>query len=303
MNISSIQRRGWLALITLILALVGCAAVREAVFPPIQLWQIAREVPGADPRWQRSEVGVRVWRAGREIAVHRSMELLPGDELETGPNAAAVIRFREAGDTVVLERSRVRVGSLEVIFGRMLALLRNQFTVSSENVVAGVEGTRFLFEVGPDRSVRVAVADGAVVCRSRQNAWPPVRLRANEQLASRYPNRAPPSVGAADTRELRTYEQLSKEVSNAPEHGWCCQDGQVVASWSNRCTGSFDTDRAGALRQCRPAPPPPPPPDPLGWCCRDGQVTSSIRKSQCNGAFYDNQAALAQSNCRAAGIR
>ena len=184
------------------------------------------------------------------------MELLPGDEIETGANAAAVLRFRDAGDTLVLERTRVRIGSLEVIFGRMFALLRNRFTVTSETVVAGVEGTRFLFEVGRDRAVRVAVADGAVVCRSPQDAWAPVRLRANEALLSRYPSRAPPTHTAADASELRAYEQLSRDVSSAPEQGWCCRDGQVSPSWSNRCTGSFDTDRADALRQCRPVPPP-----------------------------------------------
>ena len=190
MNISPRRGYRWLVLVPLLLALVGCAGVREAIYPPVQLWQIAREVPGADPRWQRADAataGVRVWRGGREIAVQRLMELLPGDEIETGANAAAVLRFRDAGDTLVLERTRVRIGSLEVLFGRMFALLRNRFTVTSETVVAGVEGTRFLFEVGRDRAVRVVVADGAVVCRSPQDAWSPVRLRANEALLSQLP--------------------------------------------------------------------------------------------------------------------
>ena len=106
MNISPRRRYRWLVLVPLLLALGSCAGVREAVLPPVQLWQIAREVPGADPRWQRADAataGVRVWRGGREIAVQRLMELLPGDEIETGANAAAVLRFRDAGDTLVLE--------------------------------------------------------------------------------------------------------------------------------------------------------------------------------------------------------
>jgi hypothetical protein len=296
MNVSLHRRRRWLALMTLVLTLGGCAPVREAVLPPAQLWQIAREVPGADSRWQRvdaDKAGVRVWRGGREIAVQRLMTLLPGDELETGANGAAVLRFRDAGDMLVLERTRVRIGSLEVFFGRVFALLRNQFTVSSETVVAGVEGTRFLFEVGRDRTVHVAVADGAVVCRSPQGAWAPVRLRVNEALLSHYPSRVPPKVSSADARELRAYEELFREVSRAPEGGWCCRDGQVTPSWSDRCAGSFDTERADALRQCRPVPPP----DPVGWCCRDGRVTSSIRQSQCTGTFFDNEAELRASSC------
>lgn len=217
------RRRCWIVMLVAGLVLVACAAVSGAVSPRVQLWQIAREVPNADPRWQRADPDrsvVRVWRSGREIAVRRLMELLPGDEVETGTNAAVVLRYRDAGDMVVLARTRVKVGSLEVFFGRVFAVLRSKFTVSSETVVAGVEGTRFLFEVAPDRSVRVAVADGAVVCSSPRSAWAPLRLRANEAFVSRYPSRAPPTVSAADARELRGYEALSQEVSRAQERGW-----------------------------------------------------------------------------------
>ncbi len=299
MNISLSRRYRWLVIMMLMLALAGCATERGTATAPVQLLHIAREVPGADPRWQSveaDEAGVRVWRGGREIAVRRRMAMLPGDEMETGANGAAVLRVRDVGDVLVLERTRVRMGSLEVFFGRVFALLRNRFTVSSETVVAGVEGTRFLYEVGRDRAVRVAVADGEVVCRSPQGVWAPVRLRANEALLARYPGRTPPVVGRADARELRAYEEISREVSRAPERGWCCRDEQVTASWSDRCPGGFDTDRADALRQCRPAPPPPPP-DRVGWCCRDGRVTSSIRQSQCVGTFFDTEAALKASSC------
>ena len=105
MNTSTWRQYGGFALIVVMLAMTGSANGQQAVSPPVQLWQIAREVPGADPRWQRVEAekaGVRVWRRGREIAVRRLMELLPGDEIEIGQNAAAVLRFRDAGDTLVL---------------------------------------------------------------------------------------------------------------------------------------------------------------------------------------------------------
>jgi len=219
MNVAPVRRRCWIALL-LSLVLLGCATVREATAQPIQLWQIAREVPNASPRWQRAapdKTVVRVWRNGREIGVERQMGLQPGDEVETGANAAVVIRYRDSGDMVVLQRTRVKVGSLEVFFGRVFALLRNKFTVSSQTVVAGVEGTRFLFEVAPDRAVRVAVADGVVVCTSPKGAWSPVRLRANEALVSRYPSRASPTVGVAEASELRAYQALSEQVSRATD--------------------------------------------------------------------------------------
>ena len=208
----------WLVFVTLVLALAASASARQSALPAVQLWQIAREVPGADPRWQRIDAGrpgVRVWRGGREIAARRLMLLQPGDEIETDKNVAAVLRFADAGDALVLNGTRVRIGSLEVTFGRVFALLRNRFTVSSQTVVAGVEGTRFLFEVGRDRAVHVAVADGVVVCRSPQGAWAPVRLRTNEGLRSRYPGRGPPQVGPSDSRELRAYEAMSLAISRA----------------------------------------------------------------------------------------
>ena len=85
--------------------MAGSASAQQSALPPVQLWQIAREVPGADPRWQRVDddrPGVRVWRGGREIAVRRLMTLQPGDEIETGQSVAAVVRFHDAGDTLVL---------------------------------------------------------------------------------------------------------------------------------------------------------------------------------------------------------
>ena len=209
----------WPTFLALVFTLAGSSAdAQQTALPPAQLWQIAREVPGADPRWQRIDAdrtAVRVWRGGREIAAQRLMVLLPGDELETGQNAAAVLRFRNAGETLIHKGTRVRIGSLEVVFGRVFAQLRNRFTVSSQTVVAGVEGTRFLFEVGRDRAVRVAVADGAVVCRSPKGAWAPVRLRANESLLSRYPGRGAPAVSKADAREMRAYEDLSLQIGRA----------------------------------------------------------------------------------------
>ena len=207
----------WLVFVTLVLALAPSASAQQPA-PAVQLWQIAREVPGADTRWERVDAdrpGVRVWRGGREIAVRRLMLLQPGDEIETGKNVAAMLRYRDAGDALVLNGTRVRVGSLEVVFGRVFALLRNRFTVSSQTVVAGVEGTRFLFEVGRDRAVHVAVADGVVVCRSPQGAWAPVRLRSNEGLRTRYPGRGPPQVGRSDARELRAYEAMALAISRA----------------------------------------------------------------------------------------
>ena len=76
----------WPTFLALLLTLAGSANAQTAL-PPAQLWQIAREVPGADPRWQRIEAdrtAVRVWRGGREIAVQRLMVLAAGRRVRDG---------------------------------------------------------------------------------------------------------------------------------------------------------------------------------------------------------------------------
>ena len=125
----------------------------------------------------------------------------------------------------MLNGTRLRSARSKCCSGVCFALLRNRFTVSSQTVVAGVEGTRFLFEVGRDRAVHVAVADGVVVCRSPHGALAPVRLRTHEGLRSRYPGRGPPQVGATDARACGLMRTMARGQSRA-RRWWCCRDGK-----------------------------------------------------------------------------
>ena len=80
MNVAPVRRRCWIVTAAVACA-GGCATVREATAQPIQLWQIAREVPNASPRWQRAAPDtnvVRVWRDGSEIGVAALMRLSAG---------------------------------------------------------------------------------------------------------------------------------------------------------------------------------------------------------------------------------
>lgn len=212
-----------LATLFAVLVLTGCAT--GPIERRIELVNVVRDVAGASPRWQPAEpaqVGLRVWRKLQEVHATRGMLLLPGDEVQTGAQSAAVIGFSGGpigagtGTVAVDENSRVRVGSLEVFFGRIFANVRGLFETSSENVVAGVEGTRFLFEVTPDRKVRVAVAQGVVSCGSRTGNWQAVSLHAGQALVSVYPNRAIPQVMPADPRELRDLEDWAAQVAALP---------------------------------------------------------------------------------------
>lgn len=212
-----------LATLFTVLVLTGCATGPSE--RRIELVNVVRDAAGASPRWQPAEpaqVGLRVWRNQQEVHATRGMQLLPGDEVQTGAQSAAVIGFSGGpvgagtGTVAVDENSRVRVGSLEVFFGRIFANVRGLFETTSENVVAGVEGTRFLFEVTRDRKVRVAVAQGVVSCSSRDGSWQSVSLQAGQALVSAYPNRARPQVMPADPRELRDLEDWAAQVAAPP---------------------------------------------------------------------------------------
>ena len=223
---------------------------------------------------------VTVFR-GRPLAVRTPFALQRGDEVETGPGSVAVIRFADGGSALLGASTRVRVGSLEVLFGNVLARVRGRFSVESENIVAGVEGTEFLFTVGTDRGVRVVVLDGVVVCRSKKGNWKPIRLGATQVFSSSHPNQGLPRVEQADPRELDDIRAWARRVSDVRLSGYCCDGGRVFPSASNACHGKFFADQQTAARACVQ-------PEPTGWCCDDGRVTSAPR-GQCRGLFYPDQ--------------
>lgn len=263
-----------------LLGLSGCAGVT--------LQQIARENPSGVPRYTQVDLGggtVRVYRAGREIVARRGLQLEPGDEIETGPEGAAVIGFLEQGDVILAAETRVRIGTLEVLFGRIFANVRGRFTASSENVVAGVEGTGFSFEIRPDRGVRVVVLDGVVAFGSRRAMWPTVRIGARQVAISPYPGRTPPVLERASAQEIEEIQRWVRHVTSAPPAppvmGWCCAGRRIIQSIQERCPGEFSFDRTQVERACAP-------PEPVGWCCAAGRVTQSTQ-GRCAGQFYLNR--------------
>jgi hypothetical protein len=275
-------------LIALAAVLPGCATLE-----PAEVSSLARVDP-ADPS-RYLELGpveaaraAAVFRQGQRFDARPRMLLQAGDEIETG-DAAAVIWFAAYGTVVLAERTRVRIGSLEVLFGRVFAEIRGLFSASSENVVAGVEGTAFVFEVRPDRAVRIVVLDGVVACRSKTASWPPVRMRAQQALFSPYPNRTPPRVEVASQRELEALRAWTIRVRNAtpppPPLGWCCDRGRVSYLRADQCGGAFYGDQATAQQACAPPQ--------MGYCCDRGKV-SYLRADQCGGSSYKDQASAAK---------
>lgn len=307
----------WLGALGALLGLVVLASCAVRPPPPGAHFVVAaQEVPGAEVRWQRADpaqAGVRILRHGQPLRVTPNLRLELGDEIDSG-EAAVVLRWRGPptdGEVVLEPRTRVRIGSLEVLFGRVFASVRGFFRVSGESVVAAVEGTRFLVSVQPGRATRVAVAEGAVRCTARGGSWSPLRLAAGEALGATTGG-ARPVLGTADARELARSARLLEEVREAPAAGYCCDGGQVRPGLSNRCSGNFASSEALAQALCRPAPSRPPspesPPTPAapkpvdtalprpgdryvpealrGWCCPSrGAALTYGPRSACGGSF------------------
>lgn len=285
-------RRCFAALILLLglLALTGCAPTL------VQVWKQDPRDPG---RYMRVSApgAVTVFRGGRPIAGSAPQVLQPGDVVETGPEAAAVIRFPEGHEIVLDEETRVRLGSFIVEFGRLLARARGFFEVESENVVAGVEGTEFVFQAARrDRSVAVTLLEGSVVCRSKIGAWAPLRLRPRERFASAYPHSAAPEKRPATAEEMDEIRRWVRRIDASfpppppvPLIGYCCADGSVFPASRERCPGQYFADRGIAEMRCRRAPE-------EGYCCADGRIFASTRQ-RCWGSFHSDPA-QARRACR-----
>jgi ferric-dicitrate binding protein FerR (iron transport regulator) len=154
--------------------------------------------------------GVTVYRAGRPVAIALAKLLQRGDEVETATDSVAVIRYPNGGEVLIDQRTRVRLGSLDVLFGRIFARVKGVFSVESESVIAGVEGTAFAISVKPQREVSVTVLDGTVVCRSRMGTWEPLRLLQSQTLLSEWGSASGPRIAPAGAEEL---EQLKAWVT------------------------------------------------------------------------------------------
>jgi len=217
---------------------------------------------------------LRVFRDGKALALKVPLPLQEGDEIETGPNAGAVIRFENGNKAVLDSRTRVRLGSLEVLFGRLLADVRGLFSAEDDTLVAGVEGTRFLFESKRGSHTRVVVLDGIVNCSSKTNSWPTIRMTRADALTAPFGSSAEPHTSQIDRAELTKIERWASAIQTAPRAGFCCTEGKVSRTHSDSCPSHFSTTRRGAERQCE-----------AGWCCANGQVDRSIRAA-CRGRLH-----------------
>jgi len=167
-------RTPWLPGFALMLALSGCVT---------QLKGVVRANAGAEHGYQKLDGStatdaVRITRDGTRLADPLNAHLQKGDIIQTGADVSALLRFADGNKAILAPNTQVRLGSLEVIFGRIFASVRGQFVTRSDTVSAEVEGTEYLFERQPGGGVRVLVLEGVVRCRSLQSRWADARVNA-----------------------------------------------------------------------------------------------------------------------------
>jgi len=177
--------------ILVVLVLTGCITQLKAVVRP--------DTPGAYAPVAAAAVdnAVQVYRAGVRQPDPLKLPLKTGDEIQTGADASALLRFADGNKAIIGPATRVRLGSLEVLFGRVFARVRGRFSTESDTVRADVEGTEYLFVRGPAQAVQVLVLDGVVRCQSKQERWAPQRVAAGQLFQIGYDTRATPQVGPA----------------------------------------------------------------------------------------------------------
>jgi hypothetical protein len=167
-----------------------------------------REVPG-----EAIPSGLSITRNGRALVAQVPMELAPGDEVDAGANTTAVIHFPQGHEVYVLPHSRVRIGSIFAYFGELIVRAKGIFSVETEYVTAGVEGTEFWVKLEKDQDAEVGVVEGRVRLASKADQWPAVLVKENEAYslhADGPPRFEKERMAAEFRRKLRTIQALTR---------------------------------------------------------------------------------------------
>ena len=124
--------------------------------------------------------GVTVTRSGAPLSTTPGMKLEKGDEIRTDADSTVIIAFRGGSEVIMQPRTTVRLGSVTVLVGEVLASVRGwwgRFEVETVYTTAGAESTVYLVTVRANEEVSVVVLEGVVKLASKTDAWQPVRLR------------------------------------------------------------------------------------------------------------------------------
>ena len=203
---------------------------------------------------------VIVIRNGVREEAYAGVTLQPGDRIETGPRANAVLRFTSGTELLMQPSSGGRIGSLSDFVGEVFVKAEGVFSVETSFVKADARGTEYLVRTHEGGATSVVVIAGIVEVASTTGAWPPVSLSAG-MTALAHPRPPHPAPANADVlaATLDWVERVERMVP-APSMG-SSVGALLGALLGNRALGTIGAfagaAAAPAKRRCASAALPP----------------------------------------------
>ena len=219
-----------------------------------------------------------VVRSGVREEAYAGMTLRPGDRIDTGPRADAVLRYASGTELVLRPNSGGRIGSLSEFVGEVFVKVKGLFSVDTTFVKAGARGTAYLVRTHAGGATSVVVIEGIVDVGSTTGAWPTVPLSAGTMTLA-HP-RAPQPMPANVDDLTRTRDWVDRVERLVPPPGGVSRSALIAIGFAaaiaaaillNRNKSSDRGDPPPATtsypagtssRETRPPPPPPPSPPP-----------------------------------------
>jgi hypothetical protein len=213
-----------------------------------------------------------VTRYGVREEAYAGMTLQPGDRIDTGPRADAVLRYTSGTELVLRPNSGGRIGSLSDFVGEVFVKVKGFFSVDTTFVKAGARGTAYLVRTHAGGATSVVVVEGIVDVGSTTGAWQTVPLSAGT-MALAHPRGPQPMP--ADVDDLaRTRDWVERVERLVPPPGGVSRSALIAIGFAaaiaaavllSRNKGSDRGDPAATsstpagtgTRETRPPRPPP----------------------------------------------
>ena len=214
-----------------------------------------------------------VTRYGVREEAYAGMTLQPGDRIDTGPRADAVLRYASGTELVLRPNSGGRIGSLTDFVGEVFVKVKGFFSVDTTFVKAGARGTAYLVRTHAGGETTVVVVEGIVDVGSTTGAWQTVPLSAGT-MGLAHP-RAPQPMAANVDDLNRTHEWVERVERLVPAPSGVSRSALIAVGFAaaiaaaillSRNKGSdrgdppatSSTPAEAGTRGTRPPPTPPP---------------------------------------------
>jgi len=214
-----------------------------------------------------------VTRYGVREEAYAGMTLQPGDRIDTGPRADAVLRYASGTELVLRPNSGGRIGSLTDFVGEVFVKVKGFFSVDTTFVKAGARGTAYLVRTHAGGETTVVVVEGIVDVGSTTGAWQTVPMSAGT-MALAHP-RAPQPMAANVDDLNRTHEWVERVERLVPAPSGVSRSALIAVGFAaaiaaaillSRNKGSdrgdppatSSTPAEAGTRGTRPPPTPPP---------------------------------------------